>query len=359
MKSIKKKGLNMGNPFTLTFGKKPTEYIIRRSAIDEIENAFLEEPARSQSYLIRGVRGSGKTVLMTAIAKEFAEKTDWICVDLNSSQNLLDDLSYRLMDSCESVLGIVNRGVDISVAGFGVGLGGRQDRDSVSRCEEILKILKKQKKKLLITIDEVYNNTSMKQLASQFQIWLRKDYQIFLLMTGLFENIYAIQNDPQLTFLLRSPKITIEPLGIAQISRQYEGALGVTRDTAMVLAKETKGYAFAFQALGLIYFDSDKKTSDKPTFIEDLLKKMDEYLDEYVYNKIWSGLSEQDKNVVIQLSDDKAVKVQDICKATNMTSATFSKYRERLINKGLISTQQHGYVELALPRFKRICEYYL
>ena len=344
----------MGNPFTLTFGKKPTEYINRRSNIDEIVNAFLEEPARSQSYLIRGVRGSGKTVLMTAIAKEFAEKSDWVCVDLNASQNLLDDLSYRLMDTCESVLGIVNRGVDISVAGFGVGLGGRPDRDSVSRCEEILNILKKQKKKLLITIDEVCNNSSMKQLASQFQIWLRKDYQIFLLMTGLFENIYAIQNDPQLTFLLRSPKITLEPLGIAQVSRQYESALGVTRDTAMTLAKETKGYAFAFQALGLIYFDSDKTTS-----MDVLLKKMDEYLDEYVYNKIWSGLSEQDKNVVLQLSDDKATKVKDICEATGMTSATFSKYRERLISKGLISTQQHGYVELALPRFKSICEYYL
>ena len=86
----------MGNPFTLTFGKKPSEYIIRRADIEEIEKAFMDEPARSQTYLIRGVRGSGKTVLMTAIAKEIADNSDWVCVDLNSSQNLIDDLSYRL-----------------------------------------------------------------------------------------------------------------------------------------------------------------------------------------------------------------------------------------------------------------------
>lgn len=343
----------MGNPFTLTFGKKPSEYIIRRADIEEIEKAFMDEPARSQTYLIRGVRGSGKTVLMTAIAKEIADNSDWVCVDLNSSQNLIDDLSYRLVDACEHATGILDRGMDISVAGFGIGFGSKSDRDSVSRCEEILNMLKKQKKKLLITIDEVCNDQSMKQLASQFQIWIRKDYQIFLLMTGLFENINAIQNDPQLTFLLRSPKITLGPLGLAQIARQYERALNIASDEAMYLAKETKGYAFAFQALGMIYYDNENALS-----IDKQLDIMDEYLDEYVYQKIWSGLSEQDRNVVLQLSDYKAKKVKDICEATGMSSATFSKYRERLINKGLISANQHGYIELALPRFRKICEYY-
>ena len=344
----------MGNPFTLTFGKKPSEYIIRRADIEEIENTFLENPSRSQSYLIRGVRGSGKTVLMTAIAKEISEKPDWVCVDLNSSQNLIDDLSYRLIDACENATGILDRGMDISVAGFGIGFGSKSDRDSVSRCEEILNMLKKRKKKLLITIDEVYNNQSMKQLASQFQIWIRKDYQIFLLMTGLYENINAIQNDPQLTFLLRSPKITLGPLGLSQIARQYERALNISSGMAVQLARETKGYAFAFQALGMIYYDNEQSLS-----IDKQLTIMDEYLDEYVYQKIWSGLSEQDRNVVLQLSDNKAVKVKDICEGTDMSSATFSKYRERLINKGLITANQHGYIELALPRFRRICEYYI
>ena len=344
----------MGNPFTLTFGKKPSEYITRRADIEEIENTFLENPSRSQSYLIRGVRGSGKTVLMTAIAKEISEKPDWVCVDLNSSQNLIDDLSYRLIDACENATGILDRGMDISVAGFGIGFGSKSDRDSVSRCEEILNMLKKRKKKLLITIDEVYNNQSMKQLASQFQIWIRKDYQIFLLMTGLYENINAIQNDPQLTFLLRSPKITLGPLGLSQIARQYERALNISSGMAVQLARETKGYAFAFQALGMIYYDNEQSLS-----IDKQLTIMDEYLDEYVYQKIWSGLSEQDRNVVLQLSDNKAVKVKDICEGTDMSSATFSKYRERLINKGLITANQHGYIELALPRFRRICEYYI
>ena len=344
----------MNNPFTLTFGKKPTEYITRLASIDAIKSAFLEEPARCQTYLIRGVRGSGKTVLMTALSKEFEEQSDWVCVDLNSSQDLIDDLSYRLQDACDSVAGMFDRGVDISVAGFGLGIGSRENRDSVSRCEEILKNLVRHKKKLLITIDEVSSGQSMRRFASQFQIWLRKDYPVYLLMTGLYENISAIQNDPQLTFLLRSPKITLEPLGIAQVSRQYENSLKISKEVALELAKQTKGYAFAFQALGMIYYDSDRTEN-----MEDMLKRLDTYLDEYVYQKIWSGLSEQDKNVVLALSDEGPVKVKDICEATGMTSATFSKYRERLINKGLILAGQHGYIELSLPRFRQICDYYI
>lgn len=75
-----------------------------------------------------------------------------------------------------------------------------------------------------------------------------------------------------------------------------------------------------------------------------------------VFDSIVQGLSEAIEDAK---SDDKAVKVKDICEATDMSSATFSKYRERLINKGIITTNQHGYVELALPRFRRVCEYYL
>ncbi len=344
----------MNNPFSLTFGKKPAEYINRRDNIDEIKNAFLREPARCQTYLICGVRGCGKTVLMTALSKELSELKEWVCVDLNPAQNLLEDLSYRLTDACESTENILDRGLDISAAGFGIGIGNREPRDSVSKCEKIFETFVKKNKKVLITIDEVCNDKSMKQFVSQFQIWLRKDYPIFLLMTGLYENIYALQNNPQLTFLLRSPKVTLGPLGITQIARQYESALHIPTEEAITLAKLTKGYAFAFQALGMLYWDYHLEMS-----LQQILRKLDEYLDDYVYKKIWSGLSNQDQNIIMHIPDNKEIKVKELCEATEMTSSAFSKYRERLSNKGLINVQKHGYVELTLPRFHEVCKLYL
>ena len=81
-------------------------------------------------------------------------------------------------------------------------------------------------------------------------------------------------------------------------------------------------------------------------------------LDDFVYKKIWTGLSEQDKNVIIASGDNKS-KVSEVCERLKMTSSTFSKYRERLLNRGLIQSTAHGYVELSLPRFAAVTKAYL
>ena len=113
-----------------------------------------------------------------------------------------------------------------------------------------------------------------------------------------------------------------------------------------------KGYAFAFQALGLLYYDFRARLS-----LEEIIMKFDDLLDDFVYRKIWQGLSEQDRKVILAISDSKT-KVTDIYQKLNMTSSTFSKYRERLINRALIQSSQHGYVELILPRFAEVASFY-
>lgn len=342
------------NPFTLTFGKSPNEIISRYEYVNEITETFKSENPTSNAYLIEGIRGSGKTVLMTSIEKELAQEKNWIIVDLNSTQDLLEDFAMRLVDSCKKLTDIFKKGFNFSFAGFGIGLNGEnQTRDNVSIINELLENLKKKNKKVLITIDEVMNGENMRHFASEFQILLRKDYPVFLLMTGLYENIYSIQNDPALTFLLRTPKIKVEPLSIAQITKTYQNVFETDIDTAKKLAKITKGYAFAFQALGLLYFDyKDSLPLDK------IILKFDDLLDDFVYKKIWQGLSEQDKNVILAITDSKT-QVSEICKKLNMTNSTFSKYRERLINRGILQAPQHGYVEIILPRFAELIKYYV
>ena len=85
-----------------------------------------------------------------------------------------------------------------------------------------MNIIANYEKKILITIDEVMHDNNIRTFASEFQLLIRKNYPVFLLMTGVYENIYAIQNDPALTFLLRTPKISLEPLSMPQIAKQYK-----------------------------------------------------------------------------------------------------------------------------------------
>lgn len=341
------------NPFSLSFGKSPNELISRYDYANQIISTFNSDNPVSNAYLIEGVRGCGKTVLMTSIEKELAQEKNWIIIDLNSTQDLLSDFAIRLVDSCKKLTDIFKKGFNLSVAGFGIGINGEeQNRNSVGIICELLEKLSKKNKKVLITIDEAMNGDNMRHFASEFQILLRKDFQIFLLMTGLYENIYAIQNDPALTFLLRTPKIKLEPLSLAQITKVYKNVFNTDDETSKKLAQITKGYAFAFQALGLLYFDyKDSLPLDK------ILLKFDDLLDDFVYRKIWEGLSNQDKNVLLAITDSK-IQVGDVCKKLNMTSATFSKYRERLLNRGIIHSPQHGYVEIILPRFNEVIKYY-
>lgn len=60
----------MNNPFTLSFGKKPLQYISRIAQTNRILETFRSNIPSSQIFMITGVRGSGKTVMMTTIANE-------------------------------------------------------------------------------------------------------------------------------------------------------------------------------------------------------------------------------------------------------------------------------------------------
>lgn len=336
------------------FGKLPPTVIARMEIMSEIIDGFDSASPLFQTYMISGVRGSGKTVLMTAVATELQKTGDWIVVDLNPNEDLLHDFAERLKDSSKRLPNYVEKGIDISAFGFGIGIGGTGvERDDVSTIEHLLEYAKKKGKKVLITIDEVCKSENMRKFASQFQIFARKDYPIFLIMTGLYENIYDIQNDSALTFLLRSPKAFLGALNLRQIARQYEQLLNLESAKAKDFAVLTKGYAFAFQAFGMLYYKFSKELS----FVE-IMEKLDDMLDEFVYKKIWDSLTEVEKQVVLAIPEDAPIKTSELCSKADITSESFSKYRDRLLKKGIIISPKHGYIETALPRFSKIINEY-
>ena len=107
----------------------------------------------------------------------------------------------------------------------------------------------------------------------------------------------------------------------------------------------TKGYSYAFQVLGYLKWENKDKETDE------LLPQYDQYLEEYVYSKIWSELSENDKKVVQSMSENGETDVTAIRKGLGMTPSEFSVYRDRLKKKGLINTEQYGHISFILPRF--------
>lgn len=84
------------NPYSLLFGKEPSQIITRTPQITSVIDSFQNQENPQQVYIITGVRGSGKTVLMTGISKKLKQNSDWIIVELNPEKDLLQMLGASL-----------------------------------------------------------------------------------------------------------------------------------------------------------------------------------------------------------------------------------------------------------------------
>lgn len=340
------------NPFTLAFGKKPVQYVPRIARTNLIVEEYVAVPAVNQIYMVTGVRGSGKTVMMTNIAGILSERNDWIVVELNATRDLLQSLASKLYAVPKLHECFLKARLDFSAFGLGVTIENAAPvTDVEDMVAKMLDQIRKQGMRLLITIDEVVYSEQMKVFVSAFQIFMRQDYPIFLLMTGLYENIYELQNDKSLTFLYRAPKIILEPLSLTAVCQHYMDIFRLDKESAGKMAALTRGYPFAFQVLGYLYWEHrDTKT------VQEILPEYDQYLEEYVYSKIWSEMSDKDKEIMQKLAESGDIKVKDLREQLEMSSEQFSVYRERLKRKGVIDTRKYGKISMALPRFEEFIQ---
>lgn len=336
----------MQNPFTLTFGKSPLEPVERPVQTNEIIEAFTADPINQQMFIITGVRGSGKTVMMTEISHRLRKKEDWVVIELNPATDLLQGMLSKL-NSNQVCAGIIKSAkIDLSFFGFGVSIEGAvQITDTETAIIAILEKMKKSEKRLLITIDEVTNSEYMHVFASAFQIFVRQDLPVFLLATGLYENIDELQNEKSLTFLYRAPKIQLKPLNKRAIVNKYKSIFEIEVDQATQMADFTKGYPFAFQVLGYLTWNHHGDYNA-------VRGEYEQYLSEFVYDKIWSELSQKDRMVARGIADVEGGKIKDIREHLHMETNEFNPYRKRLIKKGILSGETRGYVYFTLPLFE-------
>ena len=344
------------NPFTIVFGKEPPQLISRDGQIGEIIEDFTSDNPASQVYMITGLRGIGKTVAMTSIVNQLTGRGEWICISISPERDMLKALASKLYTDGGLQKQFIKAKVDLSAFGLGVTIeDGHKFTDIESAITKMLEEIRKQNKRVLIAVDEVSNNKEVRTFVASYQIMLRQDLPVFLLMTGLYDNIYNLQNEKTLTFLYRAPKVALSPLNITAICNRYEELFGIEHEKAWDMAVLTKGYSFAFQVLGYLVWKENKANNP-----DAVLNQYDEYLEEYVYEKIWSELSEKDRTVlggIAELGGDK-VRIKDIRELQEMNSGEMSVYKKRLVKKGLIDASQYGYVSIVLPRFGEFIKRY-
>ena len=233
----------MQNPFTTTFSKTPEYTYITTNKTDEIlENFSYEKPSESV-YKITGVRGSGKTVILAKIEEElrseFGKQNGWLVFDLNPTRDMLGQVAAMLHKEGFGKSNTKNRSVNISATVLGtgrdVGYAAEQENDFFDigvEIEEMLLCAQKKGKRILIGIDEVSKTTEMIKFASEYGRWLRANYPVYLVCTGLYENIQEVSNVKNLTFFRRATTIKTEPLNMARMSEMYKYRLNINHEEA-------------------------------------------------------------------------------------------------------------------------------
>lgn len=334
----------MENPFSLTFGQKPAELISRNNQLDQIITTFEMERPSNHVFMIAGVRGSGKTVSLSELSDHFSGKKDWIVINLNPDTDMLKESISEIRRITEPHGTELSASINIPAAGSISLKKASSELTDSSELKKVLESMQRKNRRVLFVVDEIVSNDPIRIFAGQFQIWLRENRPVYLIMAGLYENISNLQNEKTLTFLYRAPKIALKPLSIPAISARYQQVFAIPAEEAAKMARTTKGYSFAFQILGYLRWEIKKP-------LQQLLPQFDADLAEYAYDKIWSELSPRDKTIAKIIASGKNT-VSEIREKLGVSSQYMNVYRRRLIASGIVNGETRGVLTFALPRFE-------
>ncbi len=337
--------MKTNNPFTLTYGLLPKTYIDDETCtVEQIVTAFDSDNPITHSCIITGPRGSGKTALMHAVAKTLQESRNWVVLDLNSSTPLVNDLSARLIDEATSGTGVFTLLYLALLSYAGLGFS-----DETAKMNFASEQLTKRKQNVLITIDEAKSDANMIEFANRFQMLVRHGINVFVIITGLYEDIYKVDAEA-IPLSLRAGKLFLKPLNLDKVKDNYKETFKISDDEALKMAKLTKGYPFGFQAWGALYWENrDSKTFDE---IVDLYNGI---LEDYVYTAVWAELTECERLVIRAFPDDDAkMSMDEICANVSAPKEDVIKSVSRLTGKDICVEPEENYFSLALPQMRTV-----
>ena len=347
------------DPFTRTPGVAGTAMIETHYAEEVITN-FSSEISSKFVYKIVGLRGSGKSVEYSKILNYFSKKKDWLVYSLSAAGNpietLIANLSSEKKIGTKQVRKVVNTGAEIQsqakLMNFKAKVNVSKEYEKTvfvsdeSALTQLIQNASNKDYKILIGVDDISKTHEMVRFLSILgTMLLDAKKNVYFVCTGLSKNIEDFSSEVNLTFFKRSDSIEIKSLDKFDIATKYQELLNVSEEISVKMSKFVKGYAYAYQVLGSLYF----KKSEEATF-ESLYPAFDKIMFQDSYDLIWNSLTEAEKEMVkaILLTSGKTSEIKE--KMNN--PANYDSLRDRLLKKHLIETKEHGYIEINLPRFK-------
>ena len=158
------------NPYNDTFGRVPRQYISRVEQSQEEISTFESQDPSTSIYMIAGVRGAGKTVMLSELSHYFSGRKNWIVVNLSPDVDMMADAAAILKRSAPLRRLSPWGKVSMSVPPLSISAGNTApDPEVNAMMYELLGRLQKKGYRVLFLLDEVVNNDYVKVFSGYFQ----------------------------------------------------------------------------------------------------------------------------------------------------------------------------------------------
>lgn len=356
------------NPFTPTFGEVPA-YLAGRDAITRaLTRAFESEHRRPElATIFSGARGTGKTVLLCALAS-LAQKRGWVTVNVTSLPGMLDDIEIQTRRCAEHLLGSAG-GTTVRSVGIPqvveVQLAHPEATSNWrSRMTALIEELNASGTGLLITVDEVDAGLDeMIQLAAVYQHFVREGLKVSLLMAGLPHHISSLLNDKTASFLRRANYEHLGRIPDFEVRRALQktieqGGRSVDEEGIAQAVSAVDGFAFLLQLVGYYAWDAspDNALVSTGDFEQGIALARDA-LEGRVLEATYRELSTGDILFLeAMLQDEGDSNISDIAARLGKSPSLTGQHRARLAAAGVIGQRRRGVVGFDLPFFREYLE---
>jgi hypothetical protein len=351
------------NPFHPQFGKRPDKFIGRDGIIHDFVNSLNDRNDPLRTLIIMGIRGSGKTALLSGVKQKIDRKSH-IIVDVTAGTDLLRSILDQLQLSKDDK-NIKITGGSVSALGFSVGFETAKDDQTHGFRYYLTQLVSDFNKKglgVVFLIDEVHgDDEEMREFVTSYQHLVRDEADVALLMAGLPQSVNSVLNSKVLTFLRRAERVTLPNINLLLVRNMYantfrEGGFGFDEDTLKTAADSTFGFPYLIQLVGFwLWKTGNTALSSKD--VENALVNSKAALFDNVYEIMFREISEKDREFLLGMQTDAGeTQFGELIKRLDVTSGYASKYRQRLIQSGLIESTVHGRIAYAPPYFREFLE---
>ncbi len=363
------------NPFRPGFGSSPPTLVESDRHTELFGEALDSGPgAYGRVLLLVGQRGTGKTVTLNAL-EDMAGPKGWLVISETATKGLVgrivsDRLPRLLREHDPRATTSHITSVDLPLSAGGVSREVTDTHSPVptlrSQLEDLTDLLRRGGGGVLITLDEVHKGVydELEAITTTLQHAVRERRQVAFAAAGLPGSMTALlqvedETDPSpLTFLRRSVRVDLGSMSDADAARALRDPIKNARwaisDDALALAVvESHGYPYMVQLLG--YHTWRQAGAPTPrlevSHVQAGIHDARRDLRRQVLDEAMKPLSANDRRYLAAMAQDAGdvSSTREVARRLEVAPDYANKYRERLIDRALISGDTRGVVEWSIP----------